>query len=132
MPKENKTENRGGSRVHNAGYRKVRVEMFAMVEQLICSNAILTASLQHNELLQRKAHLKRNALREEISDTRAKVEELKFDYDEFEKTKYNLGLLEERMMSITSCEEQLEFLKAEKLDEAKAIKKNRDSKKVVN
>ena len=129
---EPKKENRGGSRVHHAGYRKVRVEMFAMVEQLICSNAILTASLQHNELLQRKAHLKRNALREEISDTRAKVEELKFDYDEFEKTKYNLGLLEERMMSITSCEEQLEFLKAEKLDEAKAIKKNRDSKKVVN
>ena len=129
---ENKKENRGGSRIHNAGYRKVRVEMFAMVEQLICSNAILTASLQHNELLQRKAHLKRNALREEISDTRAKVEELKFDYDEFEKTKYNLGLLEERMMSITSCEEQLEFLKAEKLDEAKAIKKNRDFKKVVN
>tara|TARA_B110000967_G_scaffold169859_1_gene179510 strand:- start:63 stop:455 length:393 start_codon:yes stop_codon:yes gene_type:complete len=129
---ENKKENRGGSRIHNAGYRKVRVEMFAMVEQLICSNAILTASLQHNELLQRKAHLTRNALREEISDTRAKVEELKFDYDEFEKTKYNLGLLEERMMSITSCEEQLEFLKAEKLDEAKAIKKNRDFKKVVN
>ena len=82
MPKENKTENRGGSRVHNAGYRKVRVEMFAMVEQLICSNAILTASLQHNELLQRKAHLKRNALREEISDTRAKVEELKNDLHE--------------------------------------------------
>ena len=115
---EPKKENRGGSRVHHAGYRKVRVEMFAMVEQLICSNTILTASLQHNELLQRKAHLKRNALREEISDTRAKVEELKFDYDEFEKTKYNLGLLEERMMSITSCEEQLEFLKAEKLDDA--------------
>ena len=118
MPKENKTENRGGSRVHNAGYRKVRVEMFAMVEQLICSNAILTASLQHNELLQRKAHLKRNALREEISDTRAKVEELKFDYDEFEKTQYNLGLLEKRMMSISSLEEQIEFLKAEKLDDA--------------
>ena len=56
--------------------------MFAMVEQLICSNAILTASLQHNELLQRKAHLKRNALREEISDTRAKVEELKNDLHE--------------------------------------------------
>jgi len=118
MPKENKTENRGGSRVHNAGYRKVRVEMFAMVEQLICSNAILTASLQHNELLQRKAHLKRNALREEISDTRAKVEELKFDYNEFEKTQYNLGLLEKRMMSISSLEEQIEFLKAEKLDDA--------------
>ena len=118
MPKENKTENRGGSRVHNAGYRKVRVEMFAMVEQLICSNAILTASLQHNELLQRKAHLKRNALREEISDTRAKVEELKFDYDEFEKTQYNLGLLEKRMMSISSLEEQIKFLKVEKLDDA--------------
>ena len=118
MPKENKTENRGGSRVHNAGYRKVRVEMFAMVEQLICSNAILTASLQHNELLQRKAHLKRNALREEISDTRAKVEELKFDYNEFEKTQYNLGLLEKRMMSISSLEEQIKFLKVEKLDDA--------------
>ena len=115
---ENKKENRGGSRIHNAGYRKVRVEMFAMVEQLICSNAILTASLQHNELLQRKAHLKRNALREEISDTRAKVEELKFDYDEFEKTQYNLGLLEKRMMSISSLEEQIKFLKVEKLDDA--------------
>jgi len=115
---EPKKENRGGSRVHHAGYRKVRVEMFAMVEQLICSNAILTASLQHNELLQRKAHLKRNALREEISDTRAKVEELKFDYDEFEKTQYNLGLLEKRMMSISSLEEQIEFLKVEKLDDA--------------
>ena len=115
---EPKKENRGGSRVHHAGYRKVRVEMFAMVEQLICSNTILTASLQHNELLQRKAHLKRNALREEISDTRAKVEELKFDYNEFEKTQYNLGLLEKRMMSISSLEEQIEFLKAEKLDDA--------------
>jgi len=115
---EPKKENRGGSRVHHAGYRKVRVEMFAMVEQLICSNAILTASLQHNELLQRKAHLKRNALREEISDTRAKVEELKFDYDEFEKTQYNLGLLEKRMMSISSLEEQIKFLKVEKLDDA--------------
>jgi len=115
---EPKKENRGGSRVHHAGYRKVRVEMFAMVEQLICSNTILTASLQHNELLQRKAHLKRNALREEISDTRAKVEELKFDYDEFEKTQYNLGLLEKRMMSISSLEEQIKFLKVEKLDDA--------------
>ena len=115
---EPKKENRGGSRVHHAGYRKVRVEMFAMVEQLICSNAILTASLQHNELLQRKAHLKRNALREEISDTRAKVEELKFDYNEFEKTQYNLGLLEKRMMSISSLEEQIKFLKVEKLDDA--------------
>ena len=108
--KEN-TTGRNFARNSNPDYKKIRRDVFTLVEQLTESNWILTQSLQHNEQLHRKSLAR-------IKDMKAKIEELKFDYIEYEKTKYNLGLLEERMMSITSCEERLEFLRAEKLDEA--------------
>ena len=49
-----KTENRGGARVANPDYKKVRRDVFSMVEQLVESNTILTQSLKHNEVLQKK------------------------------------------------------------------------------
>ena len=61
-------QGRGGARTANPDYKKVRKDVFNMVEQLVSSNTILTASLNHNELLQRKAHLTRNKLREEVSE----------------------------------------------------------------
>ena len=49
-----KTENRGGARVANPDYKKIRIEAFDMIAKLITSNEILTQSLKHNEILQRK------------------------------------------------------------------------------
>ena len=62
-------ENRGGSRVANPDYKKVRRDVFSMVEQLVESNTILTQSLQHNEKLQRKCLAR-------IKDMRANIDEL--------------------------------------------------------
>ena len=55
---EPKKENRGGARVHHAGYRKVRVEMFAMVEQLIESNNNLSTLVKDKHQLLKKAALR--------------------------------------------------------------------------
>jgi len=111
---ENKKENRGGSRVHHAGYRKVRVEMFAMVEQLICSNAILTASLQHNEILQRKAHQTRNGLRDKV----AAQDALEFILREkIEKLEEKEAVLSERFMSVDNLQEQIDYLKAAEIND---------------
>jgi len=63
----NKTENRGGARVANPDYKKVRRDVFSMVEQLVESNTILTQSLRHNEKLQRKCL-------DRIKDMRARIE----------------------------------------------------------
>ncbi len=68
MSKDKNGQNRGGARTSNPDYKKVRRDVFSMVEQLTESNWILTKSLEHNELLQRKAHLTRNRLREEIDE----------------------------------------------------------------
>jgi len=79
MPKtENKTGRNFSSHDRNnpVDYKKVRRDVFQLVEQLICSNTILTASMQHNEVLQRKAHLTRNRLREEVIELKAFVTEL--------------------------------------------------------
>jgi len=79
MPKtENKTGRNFSSHDRNnpVDYKKVRRDVFELVEQLICSNTILTASMQHNEVLQRKAHLTRNRLREEVIELKAFVTEL--------------------------------------------------------
>jgi hypothetical protein len=80
---EPKKENRGGSRVHHAGYRKVRVEMFAMVEQLICSNAILSASLQHNEVLQRKCLNTIKEAKAKVTDLQHELDSLKSAHHQF-------------------------------------------------
>ncbi|MDC6475611.1 hypothetical protein PQZ37_01235 [bacterium] len=111
---EPKKENRGGARVHHAGYRKVRVEMFAMVEQLICSSAILTASLQHNEVLQRKAHLTRNNLRDKV----AAQDALEFILREkIEKLEEKIAVLSERMMSVHHLQEQIDYLKKAEIED---------------
>jgi FtsZ-binding cell division protein ZapB len=65
-----KTENRGGARVANPDYKKIRIEAFDMIAKLITSNEILTQSLKHNEILQRKCL-------NTIKDMKAKIEELK-------------------------------------------------------
>ena len=72
MPKtENKTGRNFSSHDRNnpVDYKKVRRDVFELVEQLICSNTILTASLQHNEVLQRKCLAT-------IQDMKAKINDL--------------------------------------------------------
>ena len=68
-----KTENRGGSRVANPDYKKVRRDVFSMVEQLVESNTILTQSLQHNEKLQRKCLARIKDMRANIDDLEIKL-----------------------------------------------------------
>ena len=68
-------ENRGGSRVANPDYKKVRRDVFSMVEQLVESNTILTQSLQHNEKLQRKCLARIKDMRANIDDLEIKVSE---------------------------------------------------------
>ena len=51
---ENKT-GRNFARNSNVDYKKIRRDVFTLVEQLTESNWILTNSLQHNEVLQKKA-----------------------------------------------------------------------------
>ena len=54
MSKDKNGQNRGGARTSNPDYKKVRRDVFSMVEQLVESNTILTQSLRHNEVLQKK------------------------------------------------------------------------------
>jgi hypothetical protein len=128
-------ENRGGARVANPNYRKVRVEVFSMVEQLVESNTILTQSLKHNEVLQKKClnTIKDNKVK--IDDLVAEVESLHHDWDlcdqncdkkqseiiqlkeEYKITKHKYEELSVKMMSISELENQIEYLKAADLDD---------------
>lgn len=84
-------------------YKKVRRDVFNLVEQLICSNTILTASLQHNEVLQKKC-LKR------IQDMKAKIEELEHTCSEHEGTEFILReKLEEQRQNIIDQEHNKVF-----------------------
>jgi chromosome segregation ATPase len=76
-------ENRGGSRVANPDYKKVRRDVFSMVEQLVESNTILTQSLQHNEKLQTKCLAR-------IKDMRAKIDDLEKQINEYDGTEFIL------------------------------------------
>ena len=80
---EPKKENRGGARVHHAGYRKVRVEMFAMVEQLIESNNNLSTLVKDKHDLLKKASLK-------VADMREQIRELENACREYEATEFIL------------------------------------------
>jgi len=102
-------ENRGGARVANPLYKKVRRDVFSMVEQLVCSNTILTASLQHNEVLQKKC-LNR------IQDMKAKIASYVELDEEYKITKHKYEELSVKMMSISELENQIEYLKAADLD----------------
>ena len=103
-------ENRGGARVANPDYKKIRRDVFNMVEQLVCSNTILTASLQHNEVLQKKC-LNR------IQDMKAKIADYVELEEEYKITKYKYEELSVKMMSISELEYQIEYLKAADLDD---------------
>jgi len=74
-------ENRGGARVANPEYKKVRRDVFSMVEQLVCSNTILTASLQHNEVLQKKCLNTIQGMKAKIAALVAEVESLHHDWE---------------------------------------------------
>ena len=111
---EPKKENRGGSRVHHAGYRKVRVEMFAMVEQLIESNNNLSTLVKDKHQLLKKAALK-------VADIRDKVaaqDALEFILREkIEKLEEKIAVLSERMMSVHHLQEQIDYLKKAEIED---------------
>ena len=111
---EPKKENRGGARVHHAGYRKVRVEMFAMVEQLIESNNNLSTLVKDKHQLLKKAALK-------VADIRDKVaaqDALEFILREkIEKLEEKIAVLSERMMSVHHLQEQIDYLKKAEIED---------------
>ena len=147
MPKtENKTGRNFSSHANNnpVDYKKVRRDVFQLVEQLICSNTILTASLQHNELLQKKCLA-------QIQDMKAKIDHLNGE-NEAIKEDWNMcdEACDQKQFKINELQKIIEIHDSEKKDwlgakeyrekkvdeecrEKKvAIKKSRDSKKVVN
>ena len=84
MPKtENKTGRNFSTHDRNnpVDYKKVRRDVFQLVEQLICSNTILTASLQHNETLQRKCLARIQDMKAKITDVENKNDELEVDWN---------------------------------------------------
>ena len=111
MPKENNKTGRNFSshdRNNPIDYKKVRSDVFTLVEQLTESNWILTNSLQHNEQLHRKSLAR-------IKEMKAMIEELETSNGEFIDDIRNISeKLEElkyKMMSIPELEAQLKFLK---------------------
>ena len=89
-------------------YKKVRRDVFTLVEQLTESNWILTNSLQHNEQLHRKSLAR-------IKEMRATIEELETSngdfIDDLRGLSEKLEELKYKMMSIPELEAQLKFLK---------------------
>ena len=111
MPKtENKTGRNFSSHDRNnpVDYKKVRRDVFTLVEQLTESNWILTNSLQHNEQLHRKSLAR-------IKEMRATIEELETSngdfIDDLRNISEKLEELKYKMMSIPELEAQLKFLK---------------------
>ena len=111
MPKtENKTGRNFSSHDRNnpVDYKKVRRDVFTLVEQLTESNWILTNSLQHNEQLHRKSLAR-------IKEMRATIEELETSngdfIDDLRGLSEKLEELKYKMMSIPELEAQLKFLK---------------------
>jgi len=111
MPKtENKTGRNFSSHDRNnpVDYKKVRRDVFTLVEQLTESNWILTNSLQHNEQLHRKSLAR-------IKEMKAMIEELETSngdfIDDLRGLSEKLEDLKYKMMSIPELEAQLKFLK---------------------
>ena len=118
MPKtENKTGRNFSSHANNipTDYKKVRRDVFHLVEQLICSNTILTASLQHNEVLQKKCLAR-------IQDMKAKIEALEAE---------NASLLDHEQMSDDKIDRQDKIIEqfAQEKHEWLGAKEYRKSKK---
>ncbi len=76
-------QNRGGARVHNAGYKKLRIEVFDMLEQLIESNNNLSTLVKDKHDLLKKASLK-------VADMREQIRELENVCSEYEATEFIL------------------------------------------
>jgi hypothetical protein len=117
---ENKT-GRNFSRNANPDYKKVRRDVFTLVEQLIASNTILTGSLQHNEMLQKKCLAR-------IQDLKAKIDDLEKQLSEQDALEIILrekiqqledkeGVLSERMMSVNHLQDQIDYLKSAKIND---------------
>ena len=84
-------------------YKKVRRDVFNLVEQLTESNWILTQSLQHNENLHRKSLAR-------IRDMKARIEELEHTCSEHEGTEFILReKLEEQRQNIIDQEHDKVF-----------------------
>ena len=118
MPKtENKTGRNFSSHANNipTDYKKVRRDVFQLVEQLICSNTILTASLQHNEVLQKKCLAR-------IQDMKAKIDALEAE---------NASLLDHEQMSDDKIDQQDKIIEqfAQEKHEWLGTKEYRKSKK---
>ena len=118
MPKtENKTGRNFSTHDRNnpVDYKKVRRDVFQLVEQLICSNTILTASLQHNEVLQKKCLAR-------IQDMKAKIEALEAE---------NASLLDHEQMSDDKIDRQDKIIEqfAQEKHEWLGAKEYRKSKK---
>jgi len=111
---EPKKENRGGARVHHAGYRKVRVEMFAMVEQLIESNNNLSTLVKDKHQLLKKAALKVADIRDKVAAQDAVEFILR---EKIEKLEEKIGNLSERMMSVHHLQEQIDYLKKAEIED---------------
>ena len=111
---EPKKENRGGARVHHAGYRKVRVEMFAMVEQLIESNNNLSTLVKDKHELLKKAALKVADIRDKVAAQDAVEFILR---EKIEKLEEKIGNLSERMMSVHHLQEQIDYLKKAEIED---------------
>ena len=111
---EPKKETRGGARVHHAGYRKVRVEMFAMVEQLIESNNNLSTLVKDKHQLLKKAALKVADIRDKVAAQDAVEFILR---EKIEKLEEKIGNLSERMMSVHHLQEQIDYLKKAEIED---------------
>ena len=111
---EPKKENRGGARVHHAGYRKVRVEMFAMVEQLIEANNNLSTLVKDKHQLLKKAALKVADIRDKVAAQDAVEFILR---EKIEKLEEKIGNLSERMMSVHHLQEQIDYLKKAEIED---------------
>ena len=110
MPKtENKTGRNFSSHDRNnpVDYKKVRRDVFQLVEQLICSNTILTASLQHNEVLQKKCLAR-------ITDMKAKIDDLENACSEYDATEFILReKLDKQSHELIDLRDSFENYKAE-------------------
>ena len=117
---ENKT-GRNFSRNANPDYKKVRRDVFTLVEQLIASNTILTDSLQHNEVLQKKCLVRTQDLKAKIDNLEKQVSEqdvLEFILREkIQKLEEKEAVLSERMMSVNHLQDQIDYLKKTEIED---------------
>jgi len=94
-------QNRGGARVAIAGYKKMRIEAFHMLEQLIESNNNLSDVVKDKHNLLKQAATK-------VKELKQHTEELQ---NELSATEYRLHSVNEKNREL---EEELKLLKSKK------------------